>query len=141
MSHSTTLKRIITEMMLMRRTRPSGGMPPWPLPNVWVGVSVEDQKRADDRLPVLRRTPAAVRFVSFEPLLGPVTADLTGIHQAICGGESGPGKRPTDLAWHYSLRDQCRAQGVAFYEKQVDKVRPIPPDLMIRQFPATTNRR
>jgi hypothetical protein len=59
----------------------------------------------------------------------------------LCGGESGPGKRPTDLAWHYSLRDQCRAQGVAFYEKQVDKVRPIPPDLMIRQFPATTNRR
>lgn len=93
-----------------------------PLPNVWLGVTVEDQPRADERLEDLRRTPAAVRFISFEPLLGPIFAEnwfSTGaFHWVICGGESGPMARPTLKAWRRSLRDQCAAAGVAFFHKQ-----------------------
>src|SRR5690606_8855505 len=78
----------------------------WPLPNVWLGVSVEDQQRADERIPLLLSTPAAVRFLSMEPLLGPVDlayaafngadslGSLEGLHWVIVGGESGPGARP-----------------------------------------------
>ena len=90
----------------------------WSLPNVWLGASVEDRQRADERLPDLRETPVAVRFVSFEPLLGAVHADLTGIQWAIVGGESGPGARPMHPDWARSLRDQCAAAGVAFFFKQ-----------------------
>lgn len=64
------------------------------LPNVWLGISAEDQRRADERLPDLRATPAAVRWVSAEPLLGPIDADLTDLHWVVAGGESGPGARP-----------------------------------------------
>lgn len=90
---------------------------PWPK-NVWMGVSIESQEyvfRADD----LRRVPAAVRFLSVEPMLGPVNIDLTGIDWVICGGESGPGARPMDLAWARSLRDQCISAGVKFFLKQL----------------------
>ena len=112
-----------------------GGCHWWPLPNVWCGVSVEDRKRLP-RLGHLRETPAAVRFISFEPLLEDLgDVDLTGIDQAICGGESGPDKRATDPAWHRRLLYQCRQQGVAFFEKQIDQVQPIPADLMVREFP------
>jgi protein gp37 len=89
-----------------------------PLPNVWLGTSVEDQARADERIPDLSATPAAVRFISFEPLLGEVTADLKDIQWAIVGGESGPGARPMHPDWARSLRDQCAAAGVAFHFKQ-----------------------
>ena len=95
-----------------------GSVPRWPLPNVWLGASVEDQQRADERIPDLRETPAAVRFISFEPLLGAVNADLTGIHWAIVGGEGGPHARITPLAAFRSLRDQCAEAGVAFFHKQ-----------------------
>jgi protein gp37 len=117
----------------------------WPLPNVWLGVSVEDQKWADIRIPALLRTPAAVRFLSCEPLLGPVdlkrsvwtmgserghglTASFVhaggccdrfhGIDWVIAGGESGPGARPMVPAWARSLRDQCTDAGVPFFFKQ-----------------------
>ncbi|MDQ2874402.1 MAG: phage Gp37/Gp68 family protein [Actinomycetota bacterium] len=91
----------------------------WPLPNVWLGVSVEDQKWADIRIPALLETPAAVRFLSCEPLLGPVDGlDLDGIGWLIAGGESGPGARPMRPAWATSLRDQCQAAGVPFFFKQ-----------------------
>ena len=63
-------------------------------------------------------------------------ADLRDIHWVICGGESGPHKRPVDLAWMRALREQCAASAVAFFGKQVDKVRQLPADLMVRQFPA-----
>jgi protein gp37 len=137
---------------------------PYPLPNVWLGVSVENQDAADERIPLLLQTPAAVRFLSCEPLLGPV--DLTRInlgvkntrgygprriewdaltgwehhydpdsvkddHSKACvsnpsqkvnwvivGGESGPNARPMHPAWVRSLRDQCKAAGVAFFFKQ-----------------------
>lgn len=106
-----------------------------PLPNVCLGVSVEN-RAALHRIDDLRKTPAAVRFVSFEPLLEDLgEIDLSGIHQAITGGESGPGKRPHDPDWQRSILRQCRAQGVAFFGKQWDKVRPLPDDLMIREFP------
>lgn len=91
----------------------------WPLPNVWVGVSVEDQKWAVIRTEALRKTLAAVRFLSCEPLLGPLpNLDLTGIDWVICGGESGPGARPMHPDWARSLRDQCTAAGVPFHFKQ-----------------------
>lgn len=89
-----------------------------PLRNVWLGVSVEDQSRATERISVLQDVPAHTRFVSFEPLLGPVNADLRGVHWAIVGGESGPGARPMHPDWARSLRDQCAAAGVPFLFKQ-----------------------
>jgi protein gp37 len=100
----------------------------WPLPNVWLGVSVEDQKRAELRIPALLDTPAAVRFLSCEPLLGSV--DLaqvdafgfdrpTAIDWVIAGGESGPDHRPMDLDWVRVLRDQCIDNPTPFLFKQV----------------------
>jgi protein gp37 len=91
----------------------------WPLPNVHVGVSIEDQRRNDERLHLLKATPAASRFVSFEPLLEQVTADLGGIDLAIIGGESGRGARDCATAWIASLIDQARRAGCAAFVKQL----------------------
>jgi protein gp37 len=89
----------------------------WPT-NVWMGVSVETQKYLG-RLDHLRRTPAYVRFISFEPLLeGLGEIDLRGIHWAIVGGESGPKARPMDERWVVDIRDQCLAARVPFFFKQ-----------------------
>lgn len=115
----------------------------WPLPNVWLGVSVEDQQRANERIPHLLQTPAAVRFLSCEPLLESV--DITkwlrrpidpcngcfsdgslcpgheygsALNWVIVGGESGPGARPMHPAWARSLRDQCISTKTAFFHKQ-----------------------
>ena len=86
--------------------------------HVWLGVSIEN-KSALSRLRHLRQTRATVRFVSFEPLLGPMgEVDLSGIHWVIAGGESGPGARPVAEDWLREIRDQCQAQGVAFFFKQ-----------------------
>jgi protein gp37 len=88
------------------------------LPNVWLGASVEAGK-FNPRIALLRRVPAAVRFVSFEPLIGAIgKVNLTGIHWAIIGGESGPKARPMDKDWVEELRLQCKAQEVAFFFKQ-----------------------
>ena len=123
----------------------------WPLPNVWLGVSVENQAAADERIPELLATPAAVRWISAEPLLGPVdfaaaspnarslVEDLDWI---VAGCESGPGARPCDVAWLRSLRDQCKTAGVAFFLKQAVEP-PFPHDQPaamlagIRHFPPT----
>lgn len=113
----------------------------WPLPNVWMGVSVEDQARADERIPLLLDTPASVRWISAEPLLGPV--DFCGmwvpslnpgmhinmlerVDWIVAGGESGQAKpgRPMHPDWPRTLRDQCQAAGVAFNFKQWGDVRP-----------------
>lgn len=89
-----------------------------PLSNVWLGTSVEDAAVAG-RLDDLRLVPAAIRFVSFEPLIGPVGAiDLAGVHWAIVGGESGPGARPIREAWIDVIHDACRKQGTGFFFKQ-----------------------
>ncbi len=100
----------------------------WPLPNVWLGVSAERQQEADERIPDLLKTPAAVRFVSLEPLLGPIdlvrfvpswdAVPLMPIDWVIVGGESGRNARPMHPDWARSLRDQCTAAGVAFFFKQ-----------------------
>lgn len=124
--------------------------------NVWLGVSVEDQQRADERIPLLIQIPAAVRFLSCEPLLGKIEFSnannrsdvlamlgkraLTGVDWVICGGESGPRRRPMDPAWARSLRDQCAGANVPFFMKQMDKKLPIPEDLMVREFPITDHR-
>lgn len=108
--------------------------------HVWLGVSVEDQKTADERIPILLDTPAAIRFVSAEPLLGSVNLCNIGsrYHDAlkgqrweegrlcstpkldwvICGGESGPGARPMHPAWAREIRDDCQEAGVPFHFKQ-----------------------
>lgn len=120
----------------------------WPLPNVWIGASVEYQEYADERIPALLDTPAVVRFLSCEPLLGPI--DLTRVkhprlssgyvnalrggsstargrnvkiypdrvHWVIAGCESGHGARPCDVDWLRSVRDQCASHGVAYFLKQ-----------------------
>ena len=102
----------------------------WPLPNVWLGVTAEDQQRADERIPDLLKCPAAKRFISVEPILGAVDLAYTcfngsdsfgtmpGIDWVICGGESGPGARPMHPDWARSLRGQCDEAGVAFFFKQ-----------------------
>jgi len=112
----------------------------WPLPNVWLGVSVEDQATADERIPLLLQTPAAVRFVSVEPMLGPIDLNkrvclvdkrrfkLTignYLDWVICGGESGPKARPMHPDWARSLCDQCKAAGVPFFFKQWGEWAPI----------------
>lgn len=91
----------------------------WPLPNVWMGVTVEDRKYGVPRIARLRATPAAKRFLSAEPLLEDLgTIDLSGIDLVIAGAESGRRARPLNEDWVRSLRDQCAAQGVAFFYKQ-----------------------
>lgn len=105
-----------------------------PPANVWIGTTVEDKQRADERIPLLLSIPAKVRFLSCEPLLGPLEFSnvsrrsdavqqlgkraLLGIDWVICGGESGPQARPIHPEWALSLRDQCKAAGVAFFFKQ-----------------------
>ena len=89
-----------------------------PLFNVWLGVSVENQKRAEERIPFLIKTPARVRFLSCEPLLGPLELDLKGVHWVIAGGESGPHARPMHPEWARRLRGQCKLVGVPFFFKQ-----------------------
>lgn len=119
-------------------------LPKFPLSNVWLGVSVEDQQRADERIPDLLRTPAAVRFVSYEPALGPVdffhirlgetpyTGNSLGargfngppifngnkLNWIIAGYESGPRARPAKEEWIRSVKDQCVTTGAAFFYKQ-----------------------
>jgi len=108
----------------------------WPLPNVWLGTSVENQEQADLRIPHLLKVPAAVKFLSCEPLLGPVdlwganyrnpnggyTGAVTswpgGVNWVIAGAESGHGARPMSLDWVRDLRDQCQAAVVPFFFKQ-----------------------
>lgn len=131
------------------------GLFDWPLPNAWLGVSVENQATADERIPILLDTPAAVRWVSAEPLLGPVslrwmnawpenapatamnpynggvTDYLDGLRRLdwiVAGGESGPKARPMHPDWVRDLRDQCAKAGVAFFMKQItnDRGRKIP---------------
>lgn len=115
------------------RSRGIAAFNAWPLPNVWLGVSVEDQKRAEERIPVLLETPAAVRWISAEPLLG--TIDISrhievghldselglsnpGLDWVVAGGESGHNARPMHPDWARSLRDQCAAADVPFLFKQ-----------------------
>ena len=111
------------------------GFPVWPLRNVWLGTSCEDQQRADERIPHLLRCRAAVRFLSCEPLLGPVQLGVDReffdygvgrneqneprVHWVIVGGESGPKARPCDVEWIRSIVRQCRESEVPCFVKQL----------------------
>lgn len=143
-------KRPERMMLFVREALP----PKWrALPNVWLGVSVEHQAAADERIPLLVQTPAAVRFLSCEPLLGPVsiwrwTGDL---HWVIVGGESGRHARPMDVGWADRLLNECDVAGVPFFFKQAGEVLGREwgcrdrhggdasewPDAWPREFPAT----
>lgn len=140
---------------------PVGALPhgdTWPLPNVWLGVSAEDQKRGNLRIPPLIDTPAAVRFASCEPLITPVnlynvfcTVELSnvGLDWVIVGGESGPGARPCDPEWVRTIVGQCRDAGIAVFVKQLGSVwaqangadpkggdpQYWPADLRVREYP------
>ncbi len=93
---------------------------PWPLPNVWLGVSVEDRKHGLPRIEHLRRTPAAVHWLSIEPLLEDLgdELDLAGIDWVVVGGESGNGARPMHPDWVRRIRDKCVASNTPFFFKQ-----------------------
>lgn len=148
-------------LLLTKRIENFDKLAPWhryDVPkNVWLGVTVENQDAANKRIRILNEIHAPVRFLSCEPLLGEIDLERGGftflrrlkspqgriyepIHWVICGGESGPDRRPMDLAWARKLRDDCRASGVPFFMKQIDKKQPIPDDLMVRQFPLPSPR-
>ncbi len=133
------MREWLTAFALVEKHHPLRDDCRWPWPNVWCGVSVENQHFADERIPLLLQTPAAVRWISAEPLLGAIRfkaewVDLpyaraaiaqvtekqfpTGLDWVVCGGESGPGARPMHPDWARSLRDQCQAAGVPFFFKQ-----------------------
>ena len=118
-----------TFQVLTKRPERMPDLPVWgwqdpPLANVWLGSSIEN-RRLVGRADASRRTPAAVRFVSAEPLLGPFDGlDLTGIDWVIAGGESGPRQRRCELGWVRDLRGRCQAEGVAFCFKQAGGRRP-----------------
>lgn len=135
----------------------------WPWTHVWLGATVVNQEEADRDIPKLLSTPAAVRFLSCEPLLGLIDLRRAGairdifwdttvpggrepvprsIDWLICGGESGSGAREMQIDWARSLRAQCADAGVAFFMKQIGGVRDkrgrledFPPDLRVREFP------
>lgn len=93
-----------------------------PLPNVWLGVSIEDFPTWDARVHLLKQTPAVVRFISYEPALADLGAvDMNGIDWLIIGGESGPGARPFDIAWARNTIAQCKDAGVACFVKQIGR--------------------
>lgn len=174
-AYTSGRSRLFADMLDSMGTPPPGAAYPpydwmdgwrfWPgeLFNVWMGVSVEDQHWAGIRIPVLLDTPATVRFISAEPLLGPIDLryvagvdalerDWTGgrgggmgaphplLDWVIVGGESGPGHRPMDIEWLESIVVQCREAGVPVYVKQDSGPRAgqqgrIPDDLWIHEFP------
>ena len=123
------------------RINPAGPDECWvkiPLLNIHLGVSAENQETADARIPWLLRTPAAMRFISYEPGLGPLNlnnadddglrAGLKGaLHWVIIGGESGPGARPFDIQWARTVIAQCKAAGVPVFVKQLGKLPHYPP--------------
>ena len=134
-------------------------IPDLPFPNVWLGVSVENQHWADERIPILLDTPAAVRFISAEPLLGALDLNrwirpiwtargsvrVDFLHWVIVGGESGPHRRSFNPDWARSVRDQCAQAGVSYFMKQLGGARPgtaldqLPEDLRVREWPSVSS--
>jgi protein gp37 len=176
-------KRMLDFMKMMSKLNEAcTNQEEWPLPNVWLGVSVEDQKTADERIPLLLQTPAAVRWLSCEPLLEAVNLNpylrtcatcgtwhpatdfgdghkftYSDIEWVVVGGESGTGARPFDIQWAQSIINQCRADNVPVFMKQVGSnawngakglsktkifdrkggdINEWPEDLRVREFPA-----
>lgn len=126
----------------------------WPLPNVWLGVTVENQEMADVRIPLLLSIPAVLRFVSIEPMLGPVglrpewlevksegqymnivECDHGLIGWVICGGETGPQARYMEPEWAREIKKACARTDIPFFMKQMTGKKPIPAHLHSREFP------
>lgn len=112
-------------------------------PNVWLGTTCEDQAAYDRRWPILHKIPAVVRFISYEPAIGPI--DICKFSNfpdwLICGGESGRGYRPMDSEWEREMRRDCAACGVKYFFKQMAGKKPIPDDFhIVRQFPTNQRR-
>lgn len=133
----------LTWLLLTKRPENAQILNSWP-DNVWLGVSAEDQQRADERIPILLSIPAKVRFISLEPLLGPINIDsdrANPIHWAIVGGESGPNHRLCEVSWIQSIADQCKAAEIPCFIKQDSHRLPgqqgrIPDDLWaIKELP------
>lgn len=127
----------VSDPKLVGRSRLMDHTAPWPSPNVWLGVSCEDQKAADERIPLLLNCPAAVRWVSAEPLLGPIQFDARSmgcvghlaetfgnplLHWVVVGGESGPGARACDINAVRDVVEQCNAAGVSVFVKQLGAI-------------------
>ncbi len=109
-------------------------------PNVWLGVTVENQEAADTRIPALRAASASTRFLSCEPLLEPIRLNLDGISWVIVGGEkAGQHARRMEPDWARDIQRQCERANVAFFMKQMTNDGPIPDDLMVHQYPTLTN--
>lgn len=128
-------------LLLTKRIQNFERLAPWviPPPNVWLGITCGDQAEYDLDWPLLRKINAAVRFISHEPSLGPLSnlreADGTAPDWVICGGESGPQARWMDPAWARALHEACAVAGTKFFMKQMTGKKPIPDDLMVREFP------
>jgi protein gp37 len=103
--------------------------------NVWLGFTAEDQEHFDRRWPIVRDIPAAVRFCSYEPAIGPLRLGTLVPDWVICGGESGGGARYMEPQWAADIKADCAERGVAFFMKQMTAKKPIPPSLLLREFP------
>jgi len=126
-------------LLLTKRIGNFGKHAPWESdtipPNVWLGITCGDQSELDRDWPKLAQLGARVRFISYEPALGPLYAARPLPDWIICGGESGAHARMMDPRWARDLRDQCETAGIAFFFKQMTGKAPIPDDLKVRQFP------
>lgn len=128
-------------LLLTKRIENFDKLAPWhddDIPsNVWLGITAEDQDAYDKRWPILARIPARVRFVSYEPALGPLSIldHKEKPEWLICGGESGKGYRDMKTRWATAIGIECEEFAVAFFFKQMAGLKPIPADLQIRQFP------
>lgn len=132
---TAAVTRNLDYLILTKRPQFISKLLPFISTNMWGGTTV-GVRSSLPRIQHLRNSNFPVKFLSIEPLLEDLgELDLTGINWVIVGGESGAKKRPFDAGWARSIRDQCKQQNVAFFMKQVDKVQPIPDDLMIREFP------
>ena len=136
----------LTYLLLTKRPENMASRLPadWPLKNVWLGVTTENEDMLHNRVPILLKTPAALRFISAEPLLSKI--DLTAylnredmetspLDWIICGGESGPNPRPMDAEWAIDIKRQCEQTNTPFFFKQMSGRVEIPESLNVRQFP------
>ncbi len=105
--------------------------------NVWLGTTCEEQKAYDERWPILREIPATVRFISYEPAIAPLQlfGEPPYPDWFICGGETGKGWRGMHPNWARQVKSGCEYHGLAFFMKQMANSAPIPPELLLRQFP------
>lgn len=127
-------------LLLTKRPENYQKLAPWavshPPANVWLGVTAEDQQHYDRRWGIMSAFPATVHFISYEPAVGPITHLWGRPDWVICGGESGHGARCMNRTWADAVRQQCDTYGIAFFMKQMTARKPIPADLMVRQFPS-----